>query len=176
MFNWLASIIMITRSIWSLEKSCSTHAVVHLDQWLFPLEKPNNLISSCPIDFSKPFDRIDDNILKDKLRLLNVRLVLLNWCAKFLQDIQQRIKVGSCTSTWSRIKPGIPQGTKLRPVFFLVMVNYLSTELPMRNYVDDFTVSEVVITKEMDSSNIICTNLTPTYDNCKNNLIVFDTN
>ena len=40
------------------------------------------------------------------------------------------------------------------PLFFLVMVNDLTAELPMYKYADDCTVSKVVITKEMDSSTI----------------------
>ena len=40
------------------------------------------------------------------------------------------------------------------PLFFLVMVNDLTAKLPMYKYVDDCAVSEVVITKEMDSSTI----------------------
>ena len=84
-----------------------------------------------------------------KLQLLNVPLVLLDWFASFLQHRQERVKLGVCKSKWRGIKPEVPQGTKLGRLFFLVMVNDLSAELPMYKYVDDCTVSEVVITKEM---------------------------
>ena len=80
--------------------------------------------------------------------------MLLNWCASFLQDRQQRVKLGACKSKWRGIKAEVPQGTKLGPIFCLVMVNDLTAELPMNKYVDDCAVSEVVITKEMDSSTI----------------------
>jgi hypothetical protein len=62
--------------------------------------------------------------------------------------------LGVFKSKWKRINAGVPQGSKLGPLFFLVMVNDLSTELPMYKYVDDSTVSEVMSTKGMDSSTI----------------------
>ena len=75
--------------------------------------------------------------------------MLLNWFASFLQHRQQRVKLGACKSKWRGIKAEVPQGTKLGPIFCLVMVNDLTAELPMYKYVDDCTVCEVVITKEM---------------------------
>ena len=74
-------------------------------------------------DFSKAFDRIDHNILIDKLSLLNVPPVLLNWFASFLRQRQHRVKLQNCTSNWRTINAGVPQGTKLGPLFFLIMVN-----------------------------------------------------
>ena len=134
----------------SVKESSTTHAFVHLvHQWLSTLETSNTLIRPGLIDFSKAFERIDHNILLHKLQLLNVPPVLLNWFASFLQHRQERVKLGACKSKWRGIKAEVPQGTKLGPIFCLVMVNDLTAELPMYKYVDDCTVSEVVITKEM---------------------------
>ncbi len=73
----------------------------------------HHYIRTCFIDFSKAFDRIDHNILMQKLYnvLLNVPPVLLNWCLSFLQGTQQRVKFGTCKSNWKEIKAGVPQGT-----------------------------------------------------------------
>ena len=97
---------------------------------------------SCLIDFSKGFHRIDHNILLHKLQLLIVPPILLNWCAHFLRDRQLRVKLGNSIST--PVHAGVPQGTKLGPLFFLVMINDLSATLPRYKYVDDVTVFEVV--------------------------------
>ena len=85
-----------------------------------------------------------------KLQLLNVPPVLLNWCSSFLQGRQQRVKLNTCKSDWKEIKAGVPQGTKLGPLFFLIMVNDLSSELPLYKYVDDCAISEVVRVCEPD--------------------------
>ena len=82
-----------------------------------------------------------------KLQLLNVPPVLLNWCSSFLQGRQQRVKLKTCKSDWKKIKAGVPQGTKLGPLFFLII---LSSELPLYKYVDDCAISEVVRVCEPD--------------------------
>ncbi len=132
-FNWLAPIVMPyidPFQFGSVKMSSTTHALVHLvHYWLSALETPNTIIRTCFIDFSKAFDRIDHNILMRKLQLLNVPPVLLNWCSSFLQGRHQRVKLKSCKSDWKEIKAGVPQGTKLGPLFFLIMVNDLSSEL-----------------------------------------------
>ena len=98
------------------------------------------------IDFSKAFDRIDHNILLRKLQLLNVPQLLLNWCANFLYDRQQRVLLHNFSSSWKHVRDGVPQGTKLGPLFFLVMVNDLRSDLPLYKYVDDCTIYEVIST------------------------------
>ena len=103
----------------NVKKSSTTHALVHLlHYWLSALEEPNTLIRTCLIDFSKAFDRIDHNILFHKLKLLNIPPALLNWCASFLSDRQQRVKLQNCKSNWRTVNAGVPQGTKLVHLFF----------------------------------------------------------
>ena len=100
------------------------------------------MVRSCLIDVFKAFDRIDHNILLHKLELLNVRPILLNWCAHFSRDRQLRVKLGNSISTWKPVHVGVPQETKLGPLFFLVMIIDLSATLPLYKYVDDVTVFE----------------------------------
>ena len=120
--------------------------VFHLmHHWLFSTDSPGSVIRACMIDFSKAFDRIDHSILVRKLQLLNVHHFLINWCADFLRDRYLRVKLGSFKSSCGKlIHAGIPQGTKLGPLLFLVMINDLTTRFPMYKYVDDCTVYEVI--------------------------------
>ncbi|CAB4023186.1 Hypothetical predicted protein [Paramuricea clavata] len=74
--------------------------------------------------------------------------VALNSCIPMRR--QQRVKLKTCKSDWKEIKAGVPQGTKLGPLFFLIMVNDLSSELPLYKYVDDCAISEVVRVCEPD--------------------------
>ena len=83
-------------------------------------------------------------ILLHKLQLFNTPQVLLNWCANFLTNRKQRVCLDSFSSPWKHVHAGVPQGTKLGPLFFVVMVNDLLTDLPLYKYVDDCTIYEVV--------------------------------
>ena len=98
----------------------------------------------CLLDFSKAFDRIDYNILLHKLQILDVHPVLINWVACFLLDRQQRTRVGHCYSSWKFVNAGVPQGTKLGPLLFLLMANDLKPSENTVKYVDDTTVWEVL--------------------------------
>ena len=157
-FQWLSAIIMPhidPFQFGGVKKSSTTHALVHLvHQWLLATETPKTVVRSCMIDFSKAFDRIDHNVLICKLQRFNVPPVLLNWCASFLQNRQQRVKLGKFKSTWKTTNAGVPQGTKLGPLFFLVMVNDLTTAFPLYKFVDDCTVSEVVSLTPGSTSNL----------------------
>ena len=137
-FYWLAAVVMPHIDPFQfgcVKKTFTTHALVHLiHQWLAATESLRTVVRSCLIDFSKAFDRIDHNILLHKLQLLNVPPVLLNWCAHFLRDRQLRVKLGNSISTWKPVQAGVPQGTKIGPVFFLVMINDLSATLPQYPY------------------------------------------
>ena len=110
-----------------VKNSSATTALIHLiHQWLSATEIPQTLVRSCLIDFSKAFDRIKHNILLCKLQTLGVLPILLNWCASFLRNPQQRVKLGTFKSSGKPINVGVPQGTKLDPLLFLVMVNHFS--------------------------------------------------
>ena len=148
-FEWLAAIIMPNIDPYQygcVKKSSTTHALVHLTHhWLNATEAPNTVIRSCLIDFSKAFDRIDHTILLHKLQLFNTPQVLLNWCANFRTNQKQRVCLNSFFSPWKHVHAGVPQGTKLGSLFFLVMVNDLRTsDLPLYKYVDDCTIYEVL--------------------------------
>ena len=147
-FNWLAPIVLPkidSYQFGGVKNSSATTALIHLiHQWLAATEIPQTLVRSCLIDFSKAFDRIDHNILLYKLQTLGVPPILLNWCASFLRNRQQRVKLGTFKSSWKPINAGVPQGTKLDPLFFLVMVNDFPAAFLLYKFIDDMTMFEVV--------------------------------
>ena len=75
----------------------------------------------------------------------NLHWSLLRWVACFLQGKAQVTHVGASVSAPLYLNGGIPQGTKLGPVLFAVMVNDLVQSWGARiKFVDDLTVLEVV--------------------------------
>ena len=100
-----------------------------LHTWLSHLDSQDKHIRICFLDFSKAFDRIDYNILINKLIDLGVRRSLIPWILSFLTNRRQRVLIDKSTSDWLPVTAGVPQGTKLGPILFLVM---LTTWSPAR--------------------------------------------
>ena len=97
------------------------------------------------LDFAKAFDLIDHTILLQKLTHINVPQMSTNWIRSFLADRKQRVRINECVSDWRTVNSGIPLGTVLGPVLFLVMINDLFTHLADRwKFVDDCTVAESI--------------------------------
>ena len=67
---------------------------------------------------------------------------LIKWVTAFLTNRQQRVKIGNTTSDWKHIKAGVPQGTLLGPVGFLLHIDDLQTIVNTCKYVDDSTLWE----------------------------------
>ena len=96
-------------------------------------------------DFSKEFDFVDHNVLLRELDNLDVDPHLVRWIAAFLTNRNQRVRVGEALSPPIWLNGGTPQGTKLAPLLFGILVNRMASNCTNRvKYVDDATVVEFV--------------------------------
>ena len=78
------------------------------------------------LDLRKAFDSLDHVILLQRLNSLGVRDVELAWFTDYLSDRFQRVKFNGKYSDWGLVKGGIPQGSALGPLLFLVYMNEMS--------------------------------------------------
>ena len=93
----------------------------------------------------KAFGLIDHRILVEKLCRLNLPSSRINWIRDFLSNRSQRIKLSEgCCSEWGSVPSGVPQGTKLGPWLFLVLINVVDNLANVWKYVDDTTASEII--------------------------------
>ena len=92
------------------------------------------------LDFSKAFDTINHDILLSKLYRYCIRGNPLRWFLKYLYNRNQVFKIGDTISSSQTIICGIPKGSTLGPLLFLLYINDLpncSSKLSFRIFADD---------------------------------------
>ena len=99
-----------------------------LHEWLPSTDNSNSAVGIVLLDFKKAFDWVGHTLLTAKLFSLGTKPSIVIWIIDFLRDRTQRVKLNSdCFSDWTKVPTGVPQGTKLNPWLFLVMINDLTT-------------------------------------------------
>ena len=92
------------------------------------------------LDISKAFDRVWHTGLLYKLHKSGISNGLLLWFKNYLSDRQQRVVISGEFSSWQDIKAGVPQGSVLGPLLFLLYINDISnavTHCQIRLFADD---------------------------------------
>ena len=121
----------------------------------------NNSFSCCVfLDFAKAFDTVNHDILLSKLEHYGIRGVANKWFKSYLYNRPQTVKIGNEKSEELYIRSGVPQGSVLGPLLFLIYINDLPEHVSVGHvhlYADDTTFYYIDRNTEevIDALNII---------------------
>jgi len=150
LFDHLAEQDLISGVQWGFCPGRSTvTALVSTFHHIFQLLENGFDVSLVFFDIRKAFNSVPHLPLLQKLKDINLNQHILQWISSYLFNRQQRVVVDGATSTATPVLSGVPQGSVLGPLLFLLYINHISTlqltdGSTLTMYADDILLSKPI--------------------------------
>ena len=110
-------------------KHSTTHALISITESIKSLIDTGNIVGGVFIDLQKAFDTVNHDILCEKIAYYGFRGISQDLIRSFLSNRKQYVSINGYNSSESNIKCGVPQGSTLGPLLFLLYINDLHFSL-----------------------------------------------
>ena len=145
LYNYLEKLKILSPNQYGFRKKMSTSdAMTNMLQFIYDNLDRGHEVISLFLDFSKAFDCVNHQILLRKLHVYGIRGIALDWFRSYLSNRIQYTTVNGEASNSQPINYGVPQGSVLGPLLFLIFINDLpkcSNLFKFTLFADDSTLS-----------------------------------
>ena len=131
-------------------RSCLSQLIAHYELILQLMEEGYD-VDVIYLDFAKAFDKVDFDIILKKLRSLGIRHKLGRWIHTFITGRTQTVLVNGARSNPASVKSGVPQGSVLGPLLFLILIGDIDKDVAsafLSSFADDTRMGHGVNTYE----------------------------